>query len=216
VLTASGETQYMTAQISAVNNDSSVGDSYYLSLDAAGNQPTSTRKFAKGESFYYYAIAGEGRKITSVQINENGSVTNYTAESLEGMSLLNENHTELAYPWTVATYELNTTVSFTVCFTSDSSGGGSGTGTKDIKFKPYNGEYKIVRNGSETMYAQNGVDATYTFNIGDEIELTYTPISGKSFKSFTNYDFSKTLSSANPYTFDVSEDTPSGIRNYCA
>ena len=83
--------------------------------------------------------------------------------------------------------------------------------TQKVQVDPVTGV--LIRNGIDTMYAANGVDTTYTLNIGDEIELTFTPISGQAFSSFTNYDYSKTLSSANPYTFTVSEDTPSGIRN---
>lgn len=167
------------------------------------------------KGIHFYAEAGEDREISTVQINENGSTTEYTAEQLFGIGVLNEDYTVLSYPWKVASVDLNTSCYFTVWFTDSSSGGDSEIGTKDIKFKPWNGDYKIVRNGTDVLYAYDGVESTFTFNMGEELELTFIPKSGKTFASWNNYDYTSTLSSSNPYTFTVSSSTPSGIKNSC-
>lgn len=111
-----------TAKLYIYSSNAGTGDVVKLTKDEAGTQPWNKNEFSEGETAYFFAQAGTGRKITSVQINENGSTYEVTAERLEGMGVLNEGHTKLSYPWTVATYELNTTVSFTVYYKATSSG----------------------------------------------------------------------------------------------
>ena len=194
-----GSSQYMTAQISAVNAGSD--ESYHLARNADGtNGGNISQTFEKGESFYYFASTGS-KKIASVQVNENGSVTNYTAESLVGMGVLSADYTTLSYPWTVATYELNTTVSFTVYFEQVS------VATNQVEIGAFDGhEYR----GSVTV-TKNGVNITnsqqtYSLNVGDTIIVTATPNTGNSF-TFWNVNNGKSYKSDNPYTFIVNSDT---------
>ena len=122
------------------------------------------------------------------------------------------------YYLAVKFYRVGITGTMNIKVSSNSSSGGGSTETKQITFTPGYGDYRIVRNGTETYYVNGATDVrkTLTFNIGDEIELEHTSNNSKYvFAGWYDNDYENLLSSDNPYSFTVSSSTPNGINNTC-
>lgn len=104
------------------------------------------------------------------------------------------------------------TLTVKVSYNSSSGGssGGGSTETRDIAIGLYGGGYhKVVRNGAETFYVYEGV--TRTFDVGDVIEITYYPESGKRLGYW--YVDDEQASEANPYTVTVGTTVQNEIYN---
>lgn len=201
---ATDVTEYMTAQISAVNGGYS---SCHLSTNADGSGDAwESHNFEAGETVYYFAYADEGKIISKVQFNWDGNITENTAEELASAGYLSADYKTFSFPRTVGAIWLGTTYKVTVYFEEASSSGAK----KTITFTNGNSNLKIEHNGTvlKTMTTAH-TWYTYEFTTGDEVTLTSTPHSGYDFWRYS--DGTNKITSSNPYSFTVSDDTPSEI-----
>lgn len=154
---------------------------------------------------FWYAKPGSNRTVSSVESLADGVL----ADSMSGEDLndyIENGALSIQGGW----YDPDNagkTFELVVYFEADTSGGTK----KAITFRNGEGDLKIEHNGTvlKTMTEEH-TQCTYEFTTGDSVKLTGTPHSGYSFWRYSS-DGTNKIASSNPYTFTVSDDTPSEV-----